>query len=57
MILDGSPPRAFAAVAGDAADDHCELVAIARGQLSGIGWGSRRSGPDLIIVGADWQQR
>jgi N-acetylglutamate synthase len=31
MILDGNPPRAFAAVAAQEADDHSELVAIARG--------------------------
>ena len=31
MILDGSPPRAFAAITGQAPDDHGELVAIARG--------------------------
>ena len=31
MILDGNPPRAFAAVAGQGPDDHSELVAIARG--------------------------
>jgi N-acetylglutamate synthase len=35
MILDGSPPRAFAAVAGEAADDCGDLVAIARGHQSG----------------------
>jgi N-acetylglutamate synthase len=35
MILEGSPPRAFAAVAGQAADDYGELVAIARGHQSG----------------------
>jgi GNAT superfamily N-acetyltransferase len=48
MILDGSPPRAFAAVAGDAADDHAELVAIARGQLSGdwLGLASIWTRPD-----------
>jgi N-acetylglutamate synthase len=31
MILEGNPPRAFAAVAGKEPDDHSELVAIARG--------------------------
>jgi N-acetylglutamate synthase len=35
MILNGSPPRAFAAVAGWGADDYPELVAIARGHRSG----------------------
>jgi GNAT superfamily N-acetyltransferase len=35
MILEGSPPRAFAAVAGQAPDDDRELVAIARGYRSG----------------------
>jgi N-acetylglutamate synthase len=34
MILDGTPPRAFAAVAGDDAADRSELVAIARGHRS-----------------------
>jgi N-acetylglutamate synthase len=34
MILDGSPPRAFAAAAGDHISDHPELVAIARGHRS-----------------------
>jgi GNAT superfamily N-acetyltransferase len=48
MILDGIPPRAFAAVAGEAADDHAELVAIARGQLSGdwLGLASMWTRPD-----------
>jgi N-acetylglutamate synthase len=31
MILEGNPPRAFAAVAGQQPDDHSELVAIGRG--------------------------
>lgn len=31
MILEGSPPRAFASVVGQGPDDHSELVAIARG--------------------------
>jgi N-acetylglutamate synthase len=34
MILDGTPPRAFAAVAGDDVADRSGLVAIARGQRS-----------------------
>ena len=34
MILDGSPPRAFAGVVGGGPDDHSELVAIARGHRS-----------------------
>jgi GNAT superfamily N-acetyltransferase len=34
MILNGNPPRAFAAVAGERADDHPEPVAIARGHRS-----------------------
>jgi len=34
MILDGSPPRAYAAAAGDHVSDHPELVAIARGHRS-----------------------
>jgi N-acetylglutamate synthase len=34
MILDGRPPRAFAAVAGQGPGDHSELVAIARGHRS-----------------------
>ena len=34
MILDGSPPRVFAAVAGERVADHSELVAIARGHRS-----------------------
>ena len=48
MILDGSPPRAFAAVAGKAADDHAELVAIARGHVSGdwLGLASIWTRPD-----------
>jgi GNAT superfamily N-acetyltransferase len=48
MILDGSPPRAFAAVAGTAADDHAELVAIARGHVSGdwLGLASIWTRPD-----------
>ena len=37
MILDGSPPRAFAAVAGQGPDDRSELVAIARGHRN-EGW-------------------
>ena len=35
MILEGSPPQAFAAVSGQAPDKHGELVAIARGHRSG----------------------
>jgi GNAT superfamily N-acetyltransferase len=35
MILDGSPPRAFAAVVGQRPDDHPDLIAIARGHRSG----------------------
>jgi GNAT superfamily N-acetyltransferase len=31
MILEGNPPRAFAAVTGRGRDDHSELIAIARG--------------------------
>ena len=31
MILDGNPPRAFAAVAAQEPDDHSEVVAIAKG--------------------------
>jgi N-acetylglutamate synthase len=31
MILEGNPPRAFAAVAAQRRDDHSELIAIARG--------------------------
>ena len=31
MILEGNPPRAFAAVAGQGRGDHSELIAIARG--------------------------
>jgi N-acetylglutamate synthase len=34
MILDGNPPRAFAAVTSQPPDDHSELVAIARGHRS-----------------------
>ena len=34
MILNGNPPRAFATVAGERADDHPEPVAIARGHRS-----------------------
>lgn len=34
MIVDGTPPRAFAAVADEDMDDHSELIAIARGQRS-----------------------
>jgi ribosomal protein S18 acetylase RimI-like enzyme len=34
MILDGSPPRAFAAIPSQGLDDHSELVAIARGHRS-----------------------
>jgi N-acetylglutamate synthase len=34
LILEGRPPRAFAAVAGQRPDDHAELVAIARGHRS-----------------------
>jgi N-acetylglutamate synthase len=34
MILDGRPPRAFAAAAGDHVSDHPDLVAIARGHRS-----------------------
>ena len=37
MILDGNPPRAFAAVAGQGPDDRSELVAIARGHRN-EGW-------------------
>jgi N-acetylglutamate synthase len=36
MILDGGPPRAFAAVAGEGPGDHSELVAIAHGHRSGL---------------------
>ena len=48
MILDGSPPRAFAAVAGEAADDCGDLVAIARGHQSGdwLGLSSIWTRPD-----------
>jgi N-acetylglutamate synthase len=35
MILEGDPPRAFAAVTGREPDDHSRLVAIARGHRSG----------------------
>src|SRR4030095_3205010 len=35
MILEGNPPRAFAAVAGQEPTDHSELVAIARGHQHG----------------------
>jgi GNAT superfamily N-acetyltransferase len=35
MILEGSPPRAFAAVKGEHPDDHAGPVAIARGYCSG----------------------
>jgi N-acetylglutamate synthase len=31
MILEGNPPRAFAAVTGEGRDDHSELIAMARG--------------------------
>ena len=31
MILEGNPPRAFAAVTGEERDDHSELIAMARG--------------------------
>ena len=34
MLLDGGPPRAFAAVTGQGPDDHSKLVAIARGHRS-----------------------
>ena len=44
MILDGNPPRAFAAVAADEPDDRSELVAIARGHRSG---GLAGTGGDL----------
>ena len=37
MILDGNPPRAFAAVPSQGPDDHSELVAIARGHRN-EGW-------------------
>jgi hypothetical protein len=57
MILDGTPPRAFAAVAGDDAADQSELVAIARGIEAPTGWGSHRSGLILIIASAGWQPR
>lgn len=48
MILDGSPPRAFAAVAGERAADYSELVAIARGHRSAdwLGFASIWTGPD-----------
>jgi GNAT superfamily N-acetyltransferase len=48
MILDGSPPRAFAAVAGESVDDHSELVAIARGHRSAdwLGFESIWTRPD-----------
>jgi N-acetylglutamate synthase len=48
MILDGSPPRAFAAVAGRGPDDQPVLVAIARGHRSGdwLGLSSIWTGPD-----------
>ena len=48
MILEGSPPRAFAAVTGQAPDDHGELVAIARGHRSGdwLGLSSIWTRPD-----------
>ena len=49
MILDGSPPRAFAAVAGDAEDLIIpSLVAIARGHRSGewLGLASIWTRPD-----------
>jgi GNAT superfamily N-acetyltransferase len=48
MILDGSPPRAFAAVAGDQVSDHSELVAIARGHRSAdwLGFSSIWTRPD-----------
>jgi GNAT superfamily N-acetyltransferase len=48
MILDGTPPRAFAAVAGDDVADRSELIAIARGHRSGdwLGLASIWTRPD-----------
>jgi N-acetylglutamate synthase len=48
MILEGSPPRAFAAVARQAPDDYGELVAIARGHRSAdwLGLSSIWTSPD-----------
>jgi GNAT superfamily N-acetyltransferase len=48
MILEGSPPRAFAAVAGNGPADHSRLVAIARGHRSGdwLGLTSIWTNPD-----------
>jgi N-acetylglutamate synthase len=48
MILEGSPPRAFAAVADQRPADHSQLVAIARGHCSGdwLGLTSIWTSPD-----------
>ena len=48
MIVDGGPPRAFAAVADECVDDHSELVAIARGHRSAdwLGFTSIWTRPD-----------
>ena len=48
MILDGNPPRAFAAVAAREPDDQPELVAIARGHRGGdwLGLSSIWTHPD-----------
>jgi GNAT superfamily N-acetyltransferase len=48
MILEGSPPRAFAAVTSQAPDDHSRLIAIARGHRSGdwLGLTSIWTSPD-----------
>jgi N-acetylglutamate synthase len=48
LILEGRPPRAFAAVAGQRPDDHAELVAIARGHRSTdwLGFSSIWTRPD-----------
>jgi GNAT superfamily N-acetyltransferase len=48
MILEGSSPRVFAAVSGQAPDNHGELVAIARGHRSGdwLGLSSIWTRPD-----------
>jgi N-acetylglutamate synthase len=47
MILDGRPPRAFAAIAGEGPDDHSGLAAIARGHRNG----------DWLGLGAVWTRR
>jgi N-acetylglutamate synthase len=68
MILEGNPPLAFAAVAGHGADDHSELVAIARGHRNEdwLGLGSIWTRPDhrrrglataMMVALGDWAAR